>query len=60
MLGLMVYFLSRLIPQMTLYTDVILRSLAITVIFASGVLLLNLSEEGMMLFKKTFGIKGEN
>lgn len=47
-----VFIISTLIPPMPLYTDIVLRSAIITILFLSAVLYLNLSEEGSEIIRK--------
>jgi O-antigen/teichoic acid export membrane protein len=47
-----IFFISSLIPPMSLYIDVVVRSLVITILFLTAVLVLKLSDEGSEILRK--------
>jgi O-antigen/teichoic acid export membrane protein len=55
-----IFFISSLIPPMSLYIDVIVRSLVITILFMTAVLLLGLSDEGSDILRKILRVIRRN
>lgn len=51
-LTIAIYLLVSLIPELSLVFDIAIRSILICVLFATGVLIFNLSEDGKLLFKR--------
>ena len=50
--AVVIFIISTMIPQMSLYVDVVIRSIIITMLFFLAVLSLNLSDEGAEILKK--------
>jgi len=56
LVAVIIFALSKLIPPMSLYIDVIVRSSLISLLFLIAVLNLNLSDEGTQMYRKILKI----
>jgi O-antigen/teichoic acid export membrane protein len=53
--AIIIFIISAFIPGMSLYIDVVVRSMIITILFTAAILFLNLSDEGSDMFRKIIG-----